>query len=67
LPADWNVGDWIQDRWQVHRVLKGGMGVVYIVYDRDWREVLAAKNVQDPAGDPQVVLNVDRSHIRSHI
>lgn len=43
----WNIGDWIQNRWQVHEIMKGGMGVVYIVYDRDWREVFAAKTFQD--------------------
>ena len=47
MSENWNVGDWIRNRWQIHRILKGGMGVVYIVYDRDWQEVFAAKTFQD--------------------
>lgn len=47
VSSPWNIGEWIQNRWQVHQVLKGGMGVVYIVYDRDWQEVFAAKTFQD--------------------
>jgi len=51
MPANWSIGDRIQNRWQVHRVLKGGMGVVYIVYDHDSREALAAKTFQDAVFD----------------
>ncbi len=47
MSAGWNIGDRIQNRWQVHQILKGGMGVVYIVYDHDWREVFAVKTFQD--------------------
>lgn len=47
MSAGWNIGDRIQNRWQVHQILKGGMGVVYIVYDHDLREVFAAKTFQD--------------------
>ncbi len=47
MSGTWNIGDRIQNRWQVHRVLKGGMGVVYIVYDHDTREALAAKTFQE--------------------
>ena len=51
MAANWNIGDRIQNRWQVHRILKGGMGVVYIVYDHDSREALAAKTFQDEVFD----------------
>jgi len=46
---EWTVGDLIHQRWEVHRVLKGGMGIVYIVYDRgrEFRGVFAAKTFQD--------------------
>lgn len=36
-------GDLIKDRWKVHKVLGGGMGTIYVVYDHKWKEVLAAK------------------------
>ena len=55
--SNWKVGDVVQRRWEVHRIFKGGMGVAYIVYDRDWREVLAAKTFQDEvfARNPKAV------------
>ena len=47
MPAEWKAGDSIQDRWQVDRVLKGGMGIVYVVLDWQFMEVFAAKTFQD--------------------
>lgn len=46
---NWNAGELINQRWEIHRVLKGGMGIVYIVYDRhpEFRRVFAAKTFQD--------------------
>ena len=39
----WQIGDQIQGRWEVFKILKGGAGIVYIVYDHAFRETFAAK------------------------
>src|SRR5260370_1442651 len=43
------VGDLVQARWEVHKVMRGAMGVVFVVYDKRLKEVLAAKTYQDKA------------------
>jgi serine/threonine protein kinase len=52
------VGDRIQDRWEIHKILKGGMGIVYFVYDHESREVYAAKTIchEKIENDPSTVL-----------
>ena len=45
----WNLGDRIKDRWEILKILKGGMGVVYVIFDHKWSEVFAAKTFQDYA------------------
>ncbi len=45
--ANWKIGDVIEGRWELHRAMQGGMGIVYVVYDRKWQEVFAAKTFQD--------------------
>lgn len=49
MTPDWQMGDRIRNRWEVYRILRGGMGIVYIVYDHhpDFREAFAAKTFQD--------------------
>ena len=44
---EWKVGDRIDNRYEIHQILKGGMGVVYICYDHEHRAPLALKTFQD--------------------
>lgn len=55
-PEMFKVGDTIHARWDVHRVMQGGMGIVYVVYDRKWREAFAAKTFRQSvfAGSPNI-------------
>jgi len=46
MRTNWAVGDRIRDRWEIQTILKGGMGVVYVVYDHQWGEMFAAKSFQ---------------------
>ena len=45
MAREWLDGS--QKRWEIGKILGGGMGRVYIVYDHEWRDALAAKTFQD--------------------
>ena len=51
MAKPWQVGDKIQNRWEIHKILggpgKSGMGIIYVVYDHELRAPLAAKTFQD--------------------
>jgi tetratricopeptide (TPR) repeat protein len=47
MPTEWKIGDRLENRWEIHKIMRGGMGVVYIVHDHEWNEALAAKTFQD--------------------
>jgi len=49
MAAQWKIGDRIQNRWEINKILGGGMGIVYVVYDQKLREVFAAKTFQEEA------------------
>jgi len=44
---NYQTGSLIAERWEVHKVLGGGMGVVYIVYDQTLKEPFALKTYRD--------------------
>jgi len=56
MATDWEIRDRIRNRWEIHGILKGGMGIVYVVYDHEWREAFAAKTFQDEvfASNPDI-------------
>lgn len=56
MATDWQVGDRIQNRWEIYNILRGGMGIVYVVYDHEHPNAYAAKTFQDEifARDPAI-------------
>ncbi len=47
MTREWKTGDRLENRWEILKVMKGGMGVVYVVHDHEWNEAYAAKTFQD--------------------
>jgi tetratricopeptide (TPR) repeat protein len=47
MAALWQVGDRIQNRWEVHHVQPGSVGLVYIVYDHETQLPYAVKTLQE--------------------
>lgn len=47
MTTNWQIGDLIQNRWQIYKILKGGLGIVYVVYDHEHHAPYAAKTFQD--------------------
>lgn len=56
MTTNWEIGDRIQNRWEIHKILRGGMGIVYVVYDHELREPFAAKTFHEEifAGNPAI-------------
>jgi serine/threonine protein kinase len=52
MATHWKIGDRIEGRWEIHHIFKGGMGIVYIVYDHQHRMPYAVKTFSaDEVGD----------------
>src|SRR2546423_10515081 len=47
MATNWQIKDRIQNRWEINRILRGGMGIIYIVYDHDDHNVYALKTFPD--------------------
>jgi tetratricopeptide (TPR) repeat protein len=47
MATNWQIGDLIQNRWEIYNILRGGMGIVYVVYDHEHPNAYAAKTFQD--------------------
>lgn len=47
MAALWHVGDRIRNRWEVHHVQPGSLGLVYIVYDHEAQLPYAVKTLQE--------------------
>lgn len=56
MATNWQIGDLIENRWQVYNVLKGGMGIVYVVYDHELYEPFAAKTFRGELFDQSPVI-----------
>jgi hypothetical protein len=36
--TNWQIGDRIKGQYEIRKILLGGMGIVYIIYDHEKRE-----------------------------
>jgi serine/threonine protein kinase len=56
MNTDFQVGETIGNRWKVENIFHGGMGLVYVVMDRQTGERLAAKTYRDDrfAANPEL-------------
>ena len=48
--SPFKIGDRIGGRYEVHRILGGGMGEVYVVYDHDDSQCPGVENLSESAG-----------------
>lgn len=57
MAIEWQIGERIKNRWEVYKILKGGMGVVYLVYDHEHHNVYAAKTFREEffASSPAII------------
>jgi len=43
----WRVGEKIEGRYEIHDIKKGGMGIVFLCYDHEFKSPVAIKTFQD--------------------
>lgn len=47
MSEKWKIGEKIEGRYEIHDIRKGGMGIVFLCYDHDWKRPIAIKIFQD--------------------
>jgi len=47
MSEKWKVGEKIEGRYEIHDIKKGGMGIVFLCYDDEFKEPVAIKTFQD--------------------
>jgi len=47
MSIHWQIGEKLQNRWEIYEIKHGGMGIVYIVYDHEWHEPFTAKTFRE--------------------
>lgn len=52
MAREWQIGERIGNRLEVHPILRGGMGIVYIIYEHDWHEAFASKTYREEVTQP---------------
>jgi serine/threonine protein kinase len=50
--SEWQIGERIADRWEIQDIHQGGFGIVYIVFDHQFRRQLAIKTYKTATPDP---------------
>ena len=45
--SQWQVGDKINNRYVIHQILSGGMGIVYVCYDTKFNEMVVLKTMRE--------------------
>ncbi|MBC2700549.1 MAG: hypothetical protein HF976_03900, partial [ANME-2 cluster archaeon] len=43
---NWQIGDEIENRYEIHDIKQGGFGIVYLCYDHEFKEPVAIKTFQ---------------------
>jgi serine/threonine protein kinase len=44
---EWTIGDKIENRYEIYNIMPGGMRIIYVCYDHEFKELVALKTFQD--------------------
>jgi serine/threonine protein kinase len=52
-----NIGNTLDNRYEIRDIKKGGLGIVYIAYDSEWKKLVAIKTFQNAGSFSQEIKN----------